>query len=351
VPPGLIALEEAIGRGFSRDRLRDLVRSGEVRAFRGRFSRRVYLREEDIARASDRLRPPAPVPPPLPAVPEGESLVRIFAPGPDGTLHLQVARAATAEEARPRAVRPPTPASRPAAKPGIEPALPASILLILVAMIVAIRVPTRPSSVLGQVFGLGAALLLVASYVYPVRKHLRWPARWKSSAVLKFHTTATIAGTALAVLHGGLHYGPNVATAASAIMLVLVASGVFGNYLYVHAIHLPDKVTEASRRVSAALLRIPQVSGLRPTLTPEDLDRAARAAPAASPSASSRRTTTSVRIAPGATRFARALQLWRLVHGTVSYFFLVVLAAHVAVALCYRGNVLWSFVVDSLRRR
>jgi hypothetical protein len=326
-PFGLVPLEAALARGFTRERLDTLVRSREISAFRGKLTRRIYFVEAELGRAA--AAPPA-RPPEAPAARDKKG-VPVSAPAPEGRLRLEEVRTGV-----PVAPQKPPSGRRASEKPPVEPAFHASVLLVLGALIVALHVPLRPSSPLGQVFGLLAATSLFASYIYPVRKHLRWPAGWRLSSVLRFHTRATIVGATFAVLHGGLHYGPNVATAASALLLLLVASGLFGNYLYVHAIALPEKVNGAARLFSSALLRVPLPSGFRPVFSIG--------------TDSGRNQTSSRRIPPGATRFARALQVWRFVHGTVSYFFLVVLAAHVIVALCYRGNVLWSLVLAWLRR-
>jgi hypothetical protein len=186
-----------------------------------------------------------------------------------------------------------------------------------------------------MIFGIVGAFFLVISYIYPVRKHLRWFAKLSTAAVLNFHTTATIVGATLAILHTGLVRGPNVATAAFVIMAVLMVSGLFGNYLYVHALQRSAKAEAALKKISG-FVRIPEaiaavrhMSGLRPVYR-EDEAEAEEPRPAG-----------------GSGRFARALQVWRVIHATASYLFLVILAAHIVVAVLYRAGSLWSLVRGS----
>jgi hypothetical protein len=364
-PPGLMPLEDAQRYGLSRNRLAALVKSQKVRAFRDRTSNRIFVSRADVEAATEPPpAPPAPVPAQLPP-PPAPGVTRIFVPGPNGELELREVReappgaspAASARLAPAPAVRPSGP--RPTA--AAEAAFPATLLLILVAVIVVVQWPEAPSSARGQLLGLGGLLAFLASYIYPLRKHLRWMSRFSMQSVLRFHTTATVAGTTLAILHSGTHFGPNVATAAFVLMILLMASGVFGNWMYVHTVRISGRVTDAGRRVST-LIRVPQafevvkkLSGVRPAFDPgaaktSDASRRIAAASTDSSRRAAVTSTASFRVAARATRIERVLQVWRIVHGSASYFFLFVLAAHVIVALCYRGNVLWSLVLGWLRR-
>jgi hypothetical protein len=90
-----------------------------------------------------------------------------------------------------------------------------------------------PASGLGYWLGIAGGSLMLALLVYPLRKRLR------SLSVLgpvkhwfRFHLMAGIAGPLLVLFHSGFHVGSFNAAIALASMLLVVASGLMGRFLY-----------------------------------------------------------------------------------------------------------------------
>lgn len=91
----------------------------------------------------------------------------------------------------------------------------------------------RPSGYIGQSAGVAALAIFVFLWLYPLRKKFRWLAftgsvgRW-----LDVHITAALTLPLLLAIHAGWRFGGLIGLGFDAMMIV-VASGVVGRYLYV----------------------------------------------------------------------------------------------------------------------
>ena len=91
----------------------------------------------------------------------------------------------------------------------------------------------RPSGIIGQTAGILALAIFVFLWLYPLRKRFRWLAftgsvgRW-----LDVHITAALTLPLLLAIHAGWRFGGLIGLGFDAMMIV-VASGVVGRYLYV----------------------------------------------------------------------------------------------------------------------
>jgi hypothetical protein len=91
----------------------------------------------------------------------------------------------------------------------------------------------RPSGIIGQSAGILALAIFIFLWLYPLRKRFRWLAftgavgRW-----LDVHITAALTLPLLLTIHAGWRFGGLIGLGFDAMMIV-VASGVVGRYLYV----------------------------------------------------------------------------------------------------------------------
>jgi hypothetical protein len=91
-----------------------------------------------------------------------------------------------------------------------------------------------PTGLIGQGFGIGGTLMITVGVAsYGARKRLRWLARFgKLKSWLEFHIFLCLLGPFLILLHTTFKFGGLVAIAFWSMSLV-VASGVFGRWVYV----------------------------------------------------------------------------------------------------------------------
>ncbi len=103
------------------------------------------------------------------------------------------------------------------------------------------RVPS-PSSPIGLALGIiGLACMLGAETLYSIRKRVRGWSRGRMSTWLQSHIFMGLVGPFLALLHAaGKFHG--IAGAAAGVMLVIVASGLVGRFLYTAAPRTLDGV-------------------------------------------------------------------------------------------------------------
>lgn len=91
----------------------------------------------------------------------------------------------------------------------------------------------RPSGVIGQSAGILALAIFLFLWLYPLRKRVRWLAftgsigRW-----LDVHITVALALPLLLAIHAAWRFGGLIGLGFDAMMIV-VASGIVGRYLYV----------------------------------------------------------------------------------------------------------------------
>ena len=91
----------------------------------------------------------------------------------------------------------------------------------------------KPSGLIGHGYGIaGTAMMLVGVILYSGRKRIRWLARAGSMANwLQFHIFLCTLGPFLVLLHTTFKFG-GIVSIAFWSMVVVVASGVFGRYVF-----------------------------------------------------------------------------------------------------------------------
>lgn len=105
--------------------------------------------------------------------------------------------------------------------------------LILAAVHIRQHPPYSPGSGIGYMLGLAGGSMMLTLLLYPIRKRLRFmqalgPLRhW-----FKLHFVAGVFGPLLVLYHSTFHVGSFNAGIALASMLLVVASGVVGRFLY-----------------------------------------------------------------------------------------------------------------------
>jgi hypothetical protein len=91
----------------------------------------------------------------------------------------------------------------------------------------------RPSGVVGNLLGITGLSLMVVMHAYSLRKRLRFMRRWGSVTTwLEFHIFCGVFGPVLITLHTSFKFNGVIAVAYW-FMLIVVASGFIGRYLYV----------------------------------------------------------------------------------------------------------------------
>lgn len=128
---------------------------------------------------------------------------------------------------------------------------------------------------LGYGFGtLSAAMVLWMAW-YGVRKR-RYRGTGATQGWLSAHIYLGTALTVVVTLHSGFHYGFNIHTLAYALLLVVVASGFFGNYAYMmYPRQMTDNMGEDS--LDGLLMRIAEANKLARQLAvhmPDDINNA-----------------------------------------------------------------------------
>lgn len=124
-------------------------------------------------------------------------------------------------------------------------------------------------------YGLGilsAAMVLWMAW-YGVRKR-RYRSAGSTQGWLSAHIFLGTAMTIIVTLHSGFHYGLNVHTLAYVLLLIVVASGFFGNYAYmIYPRLMTDNMGEDS--LEGLLLRIAEADKLArqiALLMPDDIN-------------------------------------------------------------------------------
>lgn len=93
----------------------------------------------------------------------------------------------------------------------------------------------KPSGLIGQGMGIiGTAMMLVGVVMYSLRRRVRWLARaGKLATWLQIHIFLCTLGPVLVLFHTSFKFG-GIISIAFWSMCIVVASGVFGRYLYGH---------------------------------------------------------------------------------------------------------------------
>lgn len=98
----------------------------------------------------------------------------------------------------------------------------------------------------GYWIGVAGGLAMLALFLYPLRKRVRWMRGWGNTrAWFIAHMLLGLTGPWLVLVHCNFHIGSLNAAVALLSMLVVAASGIVGRYLYVQVHHgLTQRRTE-----------------------------------------------------------------------------------------------------------
>lgn len=110
----------------------------------------------------------------------------------------------------------------------------AGLALVLILLYIFVPLPGQHfgSSWLGYTLGTIGALLILWLTMLGVRKRAITPGRWSLKGWTSAHVYLGLCLTVVGTLHSGFHLGWNVHTLAWALMLLVIASGVFGIWVY-----------------------------------------------------------------------------------------------------------------------
>jgi len=107
--------------------------------------------------------------------------------------------------------------------------------------------PANGGTFLGYTLGTIGALLIVWLAYFGVRKRRYASTAGTVQGWLSAHVYLGVALLVVVLLHAGFQFGPNVHTLAFALMLMVIASGVYGVSLY---LKLPAKISDNRRGAS-----------------------------------------------------------------------------------------------------
>lgn len=110
----------------------------------------------------------------------------------------------------------------------------AALAIGLIALYIFVPLPGQHfgSSWLGYTLGTIGALLILWLTMLGMRKRAITPGRWSLKAWTSAHVYLGLCLTVIGTLHSGFHFGWNVHTLAWGLMLLVIASGVFGIWVY-----------------------------------------------------------------------------------------------------------------------
>lgn len=133
-----------------------------------------------------------------------------------------------------------------------------------------------PESGLGYYLGIAGAALMLLLLSYPFRKRLRFMRSWgRVPNWLKSHMVLGILGPTLILFHANFELGATNSTVALVTMLVVVASGIIGRFIYSKTHNrfsgevrsLRELRTDADQARQGFKLDFPEAAGLRSALT------------------------------------------------------------------------------------
>jgi hypothetical protein len=103
------------------------------------------------------------------------------------------------------------------------------------------RLQHSGGSWLGYTLGTAGALLMLWLTAFGLRKRAMTSGNWSLRAWLSAHVYLGLSLVVIVTLHSGFQFGWNIHTAAYALMLLVVASGLVGALLY---LYLPPHLSE-----------------------------------------------------------------------------------------------------------
>lgn len=112
--------------------------------------------------------------------------------------------------------------------------LSAALAIALIGLYIFVPLPGTHfgSSWLGYTLGTVGALLILWLTMLGMRKRAITPGRWSLKGWTSAHVYLGLCLTVIGTLHSGFHLGWNVHTLAWALMLIVIASGIFGIWVY-----------------------------------------------------------------------------------------------------------------------
>lgn len=111
-------------------------------------------------------------------------------------------------------------------------------LLLLIAFKIATGKYYTPRSNVGFYLGVTGSLMMVAMFTYPLRKRLRFMQGWGAlKHWFRWHMVMGIVGPTLVLFHSTFHLRSLNATVALTSMLIVVASGIIGRFVYTRIHH------------------------------------------------------------------------------------------------------------------
>src|ERR1017187_1539206 len=111
-------------------------------------------------------------------------------------------------------------------------ALWSALVSVVIYLIADIRPQPNGGSWYGYATGTIGALLIVWLALLGIRKRAMTSGRWSLKAWTSAHVYLGLALIVIASLHTGFRFGWNVHTLAYALMLLVIASGVYGVVVY-----------------------------------------------------------------------------------------------------------------------
>jgi hypothetical protein len=110
-----------------------------------------------------------------------------------------------------------------------------TLILVALAVWVALEKPYTPGSDLGYYLGLAGGCMMLSLLLYPLRKH--WSRMHHVGSLRAWfivHMAFGIAGPVLVLFHSTFHLRSFNAAVAFWLMVLVLASGIVGRFLYVH---------------------------------------------------------------------------------------------------------------------
>lgn len=103
----------------------------------------------------------------------------------------------------------------------------------------------KPSGLWGHGVGIVATLFMLLNFVYPLRKRLPWfKGKGSIAPWLRFHVFVGIMSPIIILFHTAFQWGNQLATTTYVSVLIVVATGLVGRYIYGWVRVKPDEVRE-----------------------------------------------------------------------------------------------------------
>jgi dihydropyrimidine dehydrogenase (NAD+) subunit PreT len=106
----------------------------------------------------------------------------------------------------------------------------------------------KPSGLWGHGVGILATMFMLLNFVYPLRKRLHWfKGKGTIAPWLRFHVFVGIMSPIVILFHTAFQWGNQLATSTYVSVVVVVATGLVGRYIYGWVRLAPDEVKEGAQ--------------------------------------------------------------------------------------------------------